>query len=151
MPPNTFDYVKKQANVMLDRNCIDTSVNFVNTDSLVGGGRKNQQKACPIITYNPTTPTTGTVLGTVIFVGGKEGDRILLNNEPSPTRLWIENEEYVFDFSHMANSGLLLYDRLTGYVDWIIVPAIELTVLIGVPGQTVTLNKYFANAFAVNR
>jgi len=152
LPTATFSNVAQAANAQLDRNCIDTALNFSRPTNLSGGTRKTNQKACPIIVYSPATATSGNVVGTVVFTGGSAADRATLNGGIPITHTWLDNGEYVFDLSSMANAGLLLFNSLTGFVDWIIVPTtIYIMVAVTEANQTVTLNKYFANAFTANR
>jgi PKD repeat protein len=67
-----------------------------------------------------------------------------------------QNGTYTFDYSSANEADLLIYPAdglLPAEVDWIesATGTIELTAEISSANQTVTLNKYFANAFRVDR
>ena len=60
LPSNIFDTVENNgnsANINLDYNCIDTSINFSSPPMLTNGDRKTEQRVCPIISYAPPAPT----------------------------------------------------------------------------------------------
>jgi hypothetical protein len=104
LSPTTFSRGSASTNVLLDWNCIDTSVNFSLPSGLSNGNRKNNQKACPIITYHPAASTVLPVLGTIGFVGKVESINTLNTSNSVFTHIWMENGTRTFDFSDISNS-----------------------------------------------
>ncbi|MDR2191095.1 MAG: leucine-rich repeat domain-containing protein [Candidatus Peribacteria bacterium] len=93
-----FDYQTSQSfGVDLWGNCLDTSTTF--TTSRVNSSRKYNQNVCAIISYSPSSPTTGNVVGTVVLTGGSEEKREQIDVSNLLTHTRTGNGTWTFDLS----------------------------------------------------